>query len=204
MKKIIVFAFAMGFALAGFAQKADSTKNVKFRLRTNSVLNTLKPLIVIDGNKQYSRDINLISLEPTNIESVRILKDSSAISAYGTDGLAGVIEIKTKTAQVGNGIAPENNINPEQAKKAATFNITPTPSNLTVTKSEIKLKSGSGKPLYIVDGEEIAEETTINQSNIESMEVLKNESAQKIYGAKGINGVIIIKTKTSKPLPQKH
>lgn len=204
MKKIIAFTAIMGLTIAAFAQKADSTKNVKFRLRTNSVLNTLKPLIVIDGNKQYSRDINLIALEPTNIESVRILKDSSAVSAYGADGLAGVIEIKTKTAQVGNGITSENSLNAEQAKKAAIFDIKPTPSNLTITKNEIKLRNDLGKPLYIVDGEEITAETSINQDNVETIEVLKNESAKKLYGAKGVNGVIVIKTKNAKPLPQKN
>ncbi|KIA95343.1 hypothetical protein OC25_05705 [Pedobacter kyungheensis] len=204
MKKIIVFTIVMGFTLAGFAQKADSTKTTTIRLRSNAALNSLKPLIVIDGNKQYSRDINLVTLAPDNIESVRILKDSSAVSAYGADGLAGVIEIKTKTALVGNGIAPENNINAEQTKKAATFNIKPAPYNLNITETEFKLRNGSNAPLYIVDGEEIKEETSINQSNIQSIEVLKDTAAKKLYGAKGNNGVIIIKTKNAKPLQQKN
>ncbi len=51
--------------------------------------------------------------------------------------------------------------------------------------------------LYIVDGKETSYEEVgkIDPENIESINVLKGESAEKLYGAKGKNGVIIIKTK---------
>jgi TonB-dependent SusC/RagA subfamily outer membrane receptor len=51
--------------------------------------------------------------------------------------------------------------------------------------------------LYIVDGKEINydEVGKIDPDNIESISVLKGENAEKLYGAKGKNGVIIIKTK---------
>lgn len=58
------------------------------------------------------------------------------------------------------------------------------------------LKSSTTNPLYIIDGEEykgILED--IDPNTIESVNVLKGESALKQYGEKGRNGVIEIKRK---------
>lgn len=58
-------------------------------------------------------------------------------------------------------------------------------------------------PLYVVDGFPIEGFTanTINPSEIESIEVLKDASATAIYGARGANGVIIVNTKKGKAGP---
>ena len=74
----------------------------------------------------------------------------------------------------------------------------------------------AGSPLFIIDGvqidindDEVASAgvgssasmdplATINPSDIESMEVLKDASATSIYGSRGANGVIIITTKSGK------
>ncbi|WP_207532136.1 SusC/RagA family TonB-linked outer membrane protein [Desertivirga arenae] len=55
-------------------------------------------------------------------------------------------------------------------------------------------------PLYVVDGFplESPNNNTLNPSEIESIEVLKDASAAAIYGARGANGVIIITTKKGK------
>ncbi|MEZ0539961.1 M56 family metallopeptidase [Fibrella arboris] len=52
-------------------------------------------------------------------------------------------------------------------------------------------------PLYLVDGEEISHEAmeTINPNTIQSIDVLKGESATSVYGLKAKNGVIRITTK---------
>lgn len=57
--------------------------------------------------------------------------------------------------------------------------------------------SGKSIPLYIVDGTPITEEKmkTIDPNTIEKIDVLKNESATKIYGERGANGVVIITLK---------
>lgn len=59
----------------------------------------------------------------------------------------------------------------------------------------------TSEPLYIIDG--IASEyddilNSINPADVESIQVLKDASAQAIYGARAANGVIIINTKKSK------
>jgi TonB-linked SusC/RagA family outer membrane protein len=59
---------------------------------------------------------------------------------------------------------------------------------------------GSNEPLYVVDGFPIAgsNPTVLNNSDIESIEVLKDASATAIYGSRGANGVVIITTKQGK------
>ncbi len=70
--------------------------------------------------------------------------------------------------------------------------------------------SGSSEPLYVVDGKPIVGNagssalSSINPSDIISMELLKDAAATAIYGSRAANGVIIIKTrkgsKDSNPL----
>ncbi|TPG33892.1 SusC/RagA family TonB-linked outer membrane protein [Flavobacterium pectinovorum] len=75
--------------------------------------------------------------------------------------------------------------------------------------------SAGNEPLYVIDGFPIYNDNSnstgvlgngqptnvlasINPSDIESMEILKDASATAIYGARGANGVIIITTKRGK------
>lgn len=60
--------------------------------------------------------------------------------------------------------------------------------------------SQDNSPLYVIDGfpSEDANANTINPSDIESIDVLKDASATAIYGARGSNGVILITTKRGK------
>src|SRR5690606_40352120 len=56
---------------------------------------------------------------------------------------------------------------------------------------------GSHEPLYVVDCFPIFgnNPTVLNNTDIESIEVLKDASATAIYGSRGANGVVIITTK---------
>ncbi|WP_266361989.1 SusC/RagA family TonB-linked outer membrane protein [Tellurirhabdus rosea] len=60
--------------------------------------------------------------------------------------------------------------------------------------------NGSNTPLYIVDGIQIdaAAFQTINPQDIETISVLKDADATAIYGSRGANGVIVIKTRQGK------
>jgi TonB-linked SusC/RagA family outer membrane protein len=51
-------------------------------------------------------------------------------------------------------------------------------------------------PLYIVDGIIRSNINTIDQSDIESVQILKDAAATSIYGARAANGVVIIVTKS--------
>lgn len=79
------------------------------------------------------------------------------------------------------------------------------------------LRSDGNAPLYIIDGVPYSSEPTgtyltsftlpgegnplnsINPSDIESIEVLKDADATAIYGSRGANGVVLITTKKGKP-----
>jgi len=56
----------------------------------------------------------------------------------------------------------------------------------------------SPKPLYIVDGKELSGIETIKASDIESIDVLKDSTATKLYGDRAINGAVVIKTKNQR------
>jgi TonB-dependent SusC/RagA subfamily outer membrane receptor len=56
--------------------------------------------------------------------------------------------------------------------------------------------NSSNNPLYVVDGVPISNINTINPNDIESVNVLKDPSTTAIYGVRGANGVVLIKTKT--------
>lgn len=55
--------------------------------------------------------------------------------------------------------------------------------------------SFSSEPLVVIDGVMGGKLNTLNPSDIETMDVLKDASSSAIYGARGANGVIIITTK---------
>lgn len=57
--------------------------------------------------------------------------------------------------------------------------------------------SGNNEPLWIINGFP-GDQSMINSSDIESIEVLKDASATAIYGSRGANGVIIVATKQAK------
>jgi TonB-linked SusC/RagA family outer membrane protein len=57
---------------------------------------------------------------------------------------------------------------------------------------------GDNTPLYVVDGMETYDVSTINPNDVESLQVLKDASSASIYGARAANGVIIITTKRGK------
>lgn len=57
--------------------------------------------------------------------------------------------------------------------------------------------TGSTAPLYVIDGAPMEDSfaNTLNPSDIESINILKDASATAIYGARGANGVVLITTK---------
>ena len=83
--------------------------------------------------------------------------------------------------------------------------------NITTTNgqpganSEINLRgvtsiNGNTEPLFIMDGTPVDEDNfrSLNPNEIESISVLKDAGATAIYGNRGANGVIVIKTKAGR------
>lgn len=81
-----------------------------FRIRgTNSISLSSYPLIVIDGVATFTGDIGstnaaanpLASINPSDIESIDILKDAAAAAIYGSRAANGVVIITTKKGKQG-------------------------------------------------------------------------------------------------------
>lgn len=104
------------------------------------------------------------------------------------------------TVQVkGDELAKMNTTNPLQALQGKTpgVNISSTSgqpgSDMKVTIRGLGTVGNSG-PLYIIDGIE-GDITTINASDIQSIDVLKDAASAAIYGSQAANGVILVTTK---------
>ena len=121
-------------------------------------------LYVVDGKIVSKGEISTIN--PNDIQSVRILKNESAVKLYGEKGKNGVVVINKKSKEI--------------------------PAVIHLDKID-KTK----EPIYYVDGKEASKDVlkTISPSSIESISVLKDESATKKYGEMGKNGVIEITLK---------
>jgi TonB-dependent SusC/RagA subfamily outer membrane receptor len=60
--------------------------------------------------------------------------------------------------------------------------------------------TGSNDPLYVINGLPLEDfdPSTINTSDIESFQVLKDASSTAIYGSRGANGVVVITTRSGR------
>ncbi len=70
--------------------------------------------------------------------------------------------------------------------------------NSTVNLRGITSINGNTEPLFIIDGAPVDEDNfrSLNPQDIASISVLKDAGATAIYGNRGANGVVVIKTRT--------
>ena len=71
--------------------------SVKIRIRGYSSNGNSDPLYIVDG----LRTTDISGLEPTNIESMEVLKDGASAAIYGAEGGNGVVLITTKNGSAG-------------------------------------------------------------------------------------------------------
>lgn len=154
-------------------------------------------LVAVNGElMKKGYDINKIDVN--TIERMNVLKGESAIAEYGdyAKDVDGVIEIETKDYNVIRILGKAATISPSGD------------SAVLVGNPRIKVRGSSAYAvkLYVVDGIEFGpaefEKLNIEPGRIESITVLKGESATKLYGEKGREGVIIIKLKKETTTPE--
>ncbi len=136
----------------------------------------------------------MAQIDPNNIEPIDVLKGESAIAAYGDKGKNGVIKITPKNADY------SHNTPTVLLKDVVVVGYGPKnaqPASQEKTRINLKSIDGKNAPLYVLDGKVISEEemNAVDPNHIESISVLKDESATKAYGSKGQNGVVLIATK---------
>ena len=146
------------------------------------------------------------SMAVTMQESAESL-DEVILIGYGQttkkDATGAVERVGAKEFNVGAIASPEQLI----TGKAAGVNVIP-PSGTPGEGGTIKIRGGNSSlsannsPLIVVDGVPIDQNgpalNTINPSDIESFNILKDASATAIYGSRATNGVILITTKSGK------
>jgi TonB-dependent SusC/RagA subfamily outer membrane receptor len=143
-------------------------------VRITGIASVSDPIIFIDGVQQPKDDEGWKKIDPNTIESIHILKDQSATALYGETARHGVIFIVTKKNS----------------------------SSAFARTGEMNLDIETFEGLVYLDGQQLTRGTIdsyIKAENIESINILKNDEAVKLYGEKGRKGVILI---TSKKRPQ--
>jgi TonB-dependent SusC/RagA subfamily outer membrane receptor len=131
--------------------------------------------MIIDGTEfNYDKHQNIkitariVKAHPKN--------DAASIKKYGSKAKDGVLEFYNATVET-----------PENVSTKAIPDVTVNSALIVIDDKE----SGTGQVAI----------ATVNESDIDHVNVLKNENAVSKYGDKGKNGVIEIYTKAKKPLP---
>jgi TonB-dependent SusC/RagA subfamily outer membrane receptor len=164
-----------------------------------------EPLVFIDGKESTPEEIKQI--DPETISHIEVFKDSVAVSKFGKEGKHGVIVVTKKNKNETTTTINENGIktvvvtrvkkDKKSKNETTTTTVTSDNKGSKPTKTIIlRQAGGDAKPLIIIDGKTVMDLETIDPKTIESMNVLKDSTATKMYGQKGKNGVVIIKTKT--------
>ena len=138
-------------------------------------------LYLINGKISSVTQAKLIA--PEDIQSVDVLKGSSAVAVYGEKGRNGVIKITTKSEN-GSGAILSDDADVKSENENA----------MVIFKNDANVLTD---PLYILDGKEISKDemNKIAPNSIQSINVLKDESAINKYGQKAKTGAIEISTK---------
>lgn len=82
---------------------------LSIRIRgVSSIAGGNEPLYVIDGLPQFNDDVRvangLATINPSDIESIEVLKDASATAIYGSRGANGVVMITTRSGKAGRSL----------------------------------------------------------------------------------------------------
>ncbi|MEO9869800.1 SusC/RagA family TonB-linked outer membrane protein [Ekhidna sp.] len=192
--------------IAGATIKVDgvetySTTNASgaFTLNLNDGYETL----IITAEGFQSQKIYLTGQASISI-SMRSKANSDNVVSMGI-GSQSKDELTSSISSVSaEDVSPAPLINLEQANQGVTAGLFVQNSSGTLGQpTQVRIRGGSSlsasnQPLYVVDGVPLASQnqSNINPSNIESIEILKDASATAIYGSRAANGVIIINTKS--------
>ncbi|GJH40525.1 hypothetical protein RCZ04_10750 [Capnocytophaga sp. HP1101] len=132
--------------------------------------------VLIDNSKVGSTFLSTI--EPNDIESINVLKGTSAIGLCSQQAQNGVVVITLKKAE-------------EKPKKGNLSGIKLTNKDFPlVIVDEVEFSNPEAGKLFI---------SNINPERVESITVLKDKKATEKYGDKAKNGVVLVALKGEKP-----
>jgi TonB-linked SusC/RagA family outer membrane protein len=127
--------------------------------------------------------------------------DEIVVIGYGTQKKSDITGSVVSVSNEQITARPVNNVFESLQGKAAGVDITTSLRPGTVGSISIRgarSLTASNSPLYVVDGIPIMSNSgieTLNEQDIQSIEILKDASATAIYGSRGANGVVLVTTK---------
>lgn len=217
--RVLLLLPLMGVALGAFAETAyvfpeDKVTKEKPGIRIRGVKSSSgkEPLVLVDGRRTDRMD----TLESERIESITVLKDSTATAVYGEKGRNGVILVEMKKDTEPASMYLEVKKAKVVSGKSGTVIVSDSvgtvvtagqPEEVTVVGYGMKSKEGnvvrlrghrrsdSRTVVYLVDGVRVPEIESLDPNRIESISVLKDASVPAEYLAEGCTGVITITTK---------
>lgn len=185
----LVFSF-LGLETQEISVKGKSVLNIQMKSDTKQI----DEVVAIGYQSVHKRDLtaSVTSIRSEDLESIPVTSVSSLLSTQSTGvqniTLSGAAGARNAVIIRGN-TSISGNLNNENVYTAFS------------------------SPLYVVDGVQTSLEdlagynvsntdylASLNPSDIESIDILKDASAAAIYGSRGANGVIIINTKKGKAL----
>lgn len=143
--------------------------------------------VVVVGYSQQSKTKTTAAISKLNAEELRNTSNPNPVQAL--QGKIAGVSIPISTGQPGAGA---NNIIIRGGTKLNVYG-----SGLGNSNGNAIGSTDGSSPLVIVDGV-FRSINDINPDNIESLQVMKDAASTAIYGARGANGVIVIKTKGGK------
>jgi len=154
--------------------KADFSKEKMAKFGLSGAENAV---YYLDGKKVDNSVLN--EMNPNAINNVTVLKGASAVALYGEEGKNGVVEITSKKEYL-----------PEGGK------ISMNGSNNLILVGKSLSDTSQNIPLYIIDGKILPQSSvnSISPSSIKSINVVKGETAVKVYGKAAYDGIIEITT----------
>jgi len=176
-------------------EKQDSTKKVKDNILIKVTPKSgVEPLFIIDGTP-LEEGYGINHLNPNEIESIQVLKDSSATAIYGRRGKNGVILITMKADNKNKNISQSTTIEGNSKLKRDLDSSATTVNSVTAIMSKKGgtnlITSVPADVTYIIDGKISKEEDVekLSQEDVESVDIVK-ESKEK--------GTVNITTKKKK------
>src|SRR5690606_6331794 len=164
--------------------------------------NTQNPVLTVTylGYKMQEIPINGQQTLTITLEEDATGLDEVVVVGYGTmkkgdlTGAVGSVTSETLKARgttsamaALQGSVPGVDISSTSTKPGGGFNIQ--------IRGQNSLAGGS--PLYVVDGVVMGDINFLNPADIEQIDVLRDASSTAIYGSRGSNGVVIVRTKNA-------
>lgn len=144
-----------------------------------------------------SESVNNISLE----DDVNTL-DNVVVIGYGTQRQSDVTGSVSRLTAKDINSTPIVSLDRALQGRVSGVNVT-TNSGRPGSSTTIRIRgtgsvNAGNNPLYVVDGFPVTDLNSINPSDIESIDILKDASSTAIYGSRGNNGVVLVTTKKGK------